>query len=72
MLNHGGYMFGYQSLATVYPQLKLAIFTTINGQLRGPDGQGAIHDYITDLLLPTSQQNSTQTTGLDLLQIDTF
>jgi hypothetical protein len=61
MANHAGYMFGYQSLATVYPALKLGIFTCINGQSNdGPSGMDSIHNFITDLLLPT-EDNSTLT-----------
>jgi CubicO group peptidase (beta-lactamase class C family) len=63
MANHAGYMFGYQSKATVYPGLKLGIFTCINGQNpNGPDGQTAIHDFITDLLMP-STNNATEARG---------
>ena len=49
MATHGGYIFGYQSMATVYPELKLGIFQCINGQRTG-DGLGQINDYIADVL----------------------
>jgi len=56
MSNHAGYMYGYHSLVTVYPDLKLAIFTCDNGE--EADALNPIHDFITDALMPVQSETS--------------
>lgn len=50
MAEHDGYTYGFRSLATVYPDLKIGLFTCLNGKLSVSSAMLDIHRYVTDLL----------------------
>jgi len=57
---HAGYNFGFHSLATVYPELKIGVFTCINGQNNEPGDMADIHKFIAELILnpPTTSMTT--------------
>jgi hypothetical protein len=51
MAIHDGYTYGFRSLASVYPELKLGIFTCINGKLGTSTAMIDVHLFIANLLV---------------------